>query len=81
MLIRTMLLREDEESITLAPCIPHEWLRLAGEIKVDGAATRFGPISYTLNWGDDEIEPHMHADISKLRRKVPVLWHGMSTQE
>lgn len=78
MLIRAMILNESDNGIELAPAIPAEWLRVAGEIQVKDAPTRFGLISYTLEWGDEGSNIRMHADESKLTKKADVHWRGLN---
>jgi hypothetical protein len=52
LLVRSLLLREEGTVMHIAPALPESWLRRAGSVSVESAPTRFGPISYQLEWDD-----------------------------
>ncbi len=79
MLVRAMLLEEGEKSITLAPGVPAEWLERAGEIKVEGAPTRFGTVSYRIEWEDGGRNLQIRAEREGIRKGVAVLWRDPRT--
>jgi hypothetical protein len=81
MLARALLLRESERSITLAPGLPPEWLMQAGEIHVEGAPTRFGPLSYSVEWGDEGSDLRVRADRKGLKKSIDLLWRDPTTGE
>jgi hypothetical protein len=81
MLVRQVLLSESEESITLAPGLPPEWLRTAGEIRVEEAPTRFGPLSYRIEWEDEGSNLRAQAGRDKLKTGTTLLWRDPLTGE
>ncbi|MEO8289230.1 MAG: hypothetical protein ABI670_22715 [Chloroflexota bacterium] len=50
LLVRALLLREDDDRLTLTPALPREWLNTPGSLAVENAPTRFGPLSYKIMW-------------------------------
>ena len=81
MLVRALLLRESERSIMLAPGIPSEWLMPAGEIRVEGAPTRFGPLTYSVEWGDEGSNLRVRTDRKGLKTNIALLWRDPATGE
>jgi hypothetical protein len=50
LLVRALLLREDDRRLTLTPTLPGDWLSTPGHLSIENAPTRFGPLSYHLEW-------------------------------
>lgn len=48
-LLRNMLVREHDNQLLLAQAVPQHWLADGKRVEVDGAPTRFGKVSYTID--------------------------------
>ena len=56
LLLRNMLMREEQESLILLPCVPPTWIGAGREVAVENAPTYFGPISWSLKGtGEKEL--------------------------
>jgi hypothetical protein len=71
LLVRALLLREDDRRLTLAPALPHAWLSTPGHLSVDNAPTRFGPLSYHLEWDQSSFT----LDLASRTTAPEVVWH------
>ncbi|MGC9053452.1 MAG: NPCBM/NEW2 domain-containing protein, partial [Candidatus Hydrogenedens sp.] len=69
---RKMFLREDKDTLWLAPFIPSYWLEAGKQITIKNADTYFGKVSYSLqsNINNDEIIGTIHLTKDKNFRKV-----------
>jgi len=74
LLVRALLLHEERHRLVLAPALPQDWLASPGFLSVDKAPTRFGPISFHLEWSDART---IRLEISPQWRSTPpeVVWH------
>jgi hypothetical protein len=52
LLVRALLFQEERHRLTLTPALPYDWLNSSGHLSVENAPTRFGPLSYHLEWDD-----------------------------
>ena len=61
MLIRNMLILEQEKSLWIAPCILQEWLSDNSRIEVRNASTTFGRVGFNLtpDWSNNTISVEM----------------------
>lgn len=50
--VRNLLLFEEEDHLVLTPVLPVDWTAENSVIKVEDAPTYFGPVSYTIAFGD-----------------------------
>jgi len=68
-MLRTMLLREDGRDLVLCSATPRAWLEPGKSIRVSGAPTRFGPVSFEVRSGPRaEV---ITAEITPPRRQRP----------
>jgi hypothetical protein len=69
MLLRNMLLLEQDESLWIAPCLLEEWLSENSPIKVKNAPTSFGRLGFSLtpHWSKNyvDIEMNFKGDLPK----------------
>ncbi len=56
LLIRNLLLFEEEGRLILTPILPKEWTRPGTEIQVQRAPTYFGPVDFMIRFGQAEWE-------------------------
>lgn len=75
--LRTMLLREDGETLRLGEAVPRAWLADGKRVAVTGAPTRFGTVSYTIrsNTKAGRIEVRLAAPPGKPAQIVLHLRH------
>lgn len=74
LLVRSLLLREDKDTLHIAPGVPLAWLASHGALSVENAPTRFGLLRYNLRW--TEGGRSLCLDVSGDWRKAParLLW-------
>lgn len=53
--VRSLLVLEEENRLTLLPLPRREWFELGARIRVEAAPTRFGELSYTIDCGADRV--------------------------
>jgi hypothetical protein len=68
LLIRSLLLREDDRRLIITPMLPQDWLSTPGHLSIENAPTRFGPLSYNLEW---DANQSLHLELSKPLRTPP----------
>jgi hypothetical protein len=69
--VRTMLVQEDGESLTLARAVPRSWLNHGKRIGVENLPTHFGKLSYEID--SDLLNQKITAHITPPSRKpVPI---------
>jgi hypothetical protein len=51
-IVRNALLFEEGDQLVLTPALPQEWTYETLAIRVEGAATHFGSVSYTIAFGE-----------------------------
>jgi hypothetical protein len=75
LLVRALLFQEERRRLVLTPALPADWLTSAGYLSVENAPTRFGPISYHLEWDGDR---HLHLQLTPRWRSTPpeVVWRA-----
>lgn len=74
MLIRAMLIQEDEKGITLAPGIPAEWAGLEEGVHAKEVPTKFGWVSYSV-WFDEQgeaVKTHVTRKYGKTEMEIRV---------
>ena len=72
--LRLMLVHEQGETLELAFATPRAWLSPGKRIRVVGAPTSFGPVSYTLTASVGEVRAELDAPASShlaLRLRLP----------
>lgn len=69
--VRTMLVQEDGDSLTLARAVPRSWLNHGKRIAVERLPTHFGKVSYAID--SDLLNKRITARITPPDRKaVPI---------
>ena len=78
LLVRALLLQEERHRLILTPALPQDWLSSAGCLSVESAPTRFGSLTYRLEWDDAQT---IRLEISPEWRSTPpeVVWHVPGT--
>jgi hypothetical protein len=74
LLVRAMLLSDEAGGPSIAPALPGDWLRMEGQVSVSGAPTRYGPLDYTLEWGDEGRTMRLDLEGRWRRRPGRVTW-------
>jgi hypothetical protein len=69
-----MLLSDEAGGPSIAPALPGDWLRMEGQVSVSGAPTRYGPLDYTLEWGDEGRTMRLDLEGRWRRRPGRVTW-------
>lgn len=78
--VRDALVLEDGDALYLASGVPRRWLGSKEGIRVDGIATWFGPVSYTMRAGDEPGT--VHASVQLPTRNPPkTVWLVARTPE
>jgi hypothetical protein len=74
LLVRALLFQEERHRLVLTPALPQDWLESPGFLSVDKAPTRFGPLTYRVEWDDAQT---IRLEISPQWRSTPpeVVWH------
>jgi hypothetical protein len=65
LLVRSLLLREEQANLHIAPYLPEGWLTSAGHMTVEAAPTSFGPLTFDMEW---------KAGGEKMRLEVDARW-------
>jgi hypothetical protein len=75
LLVRALLFQEARHRLVLTPALPRDWLGSPGHLSVENAPTRFGLLSYRLDWDCDKC---VRVEMSPRWRTSPpeVLWHA-----
>ncbi len=60
LLIRNLLLFEEEGALVLTPALPPEWFYNDGRIFVENAPTYFGIVGFEITWVGEEVRLHLH---------------------
>jgi hypothetical protein len=76
LLVRSLLFQEEHRRLVLTPALPQEWLSAPGHLSVEKAPTRFGLLSYHLEWDGDrriclEMSPQWRSHPSEVVWRVP----------
>lgn len=74
MLVRAMLLQEKDETLTITPALPKDWLVQSGQISVENAPTHFGPLSYNIEWDDGGHTIRLQLDTAWRTTPKEILW-------
>ncbi len=74
LLVRALLFQEERHRLILTPALPQDWLESPGCLSVESAPTRFGPLSFRLEWDNAQT---IRLEISPQWRPTPpeVVWH------
>jgi hypothetical protein len=69
--VRALLLREDDRRLILTPTLPQDWLSTPGHLSIENAPTRFGPLSFHLEWDASSL----NLDLASRTTAPEVVWH------
>jgi hypothetical protein len=80
MLVRYLLFDDTGDTLHITPHLPEPWLSQAGSIELQDAPTRYGNLSYTLEWEEGaqslslHIDPTWRSAPSSVRLGLPGDW-------
>jgi hypothetical protein len=74
-LLRDFAVREDRGRLLLASGAPAFWFECPGRLKVSGAPTLYGTVSYTLDWDDQDLRLDWNIHRAPHQESVPLALH------